>query len=100
MTDSETTRRGPDPETSAKISKETRRGFMFKVGAGLLSLGGLIIAAPIVGYIFAPAVKDFVRHSKASRHRELPVVQLYAEVSDTDSFWAATQAWTGRAVDL
>ncbi len=59
MTDTKSTRRGPDPETSESLSKQTRRGFMFKVGAGLLTLGGLIIAAPIVGYIFAPAVKDW-----------------------------------------
>ena len=52
-------RRGPDEATSKKLAKESRRGFMFKVGAGIMTLGGLIIAAPIVGYIFAPAFKDW-----------------------------------------
>ena len=36
-----------------------RRGFMFKIGAGLMGVGGLLISAPILGYIFAPAVIDW-----------------------------------------
>ena len=42
-------------------SSQSRRGFMFKVGSALLGVGGLVISAPIVGYIFSPAVKDFFR---------------------------------------
>lgn len=54
-------RRGPDAETSKAMADDTRRGFMFKVGAGLMAIGGLIIAAPVVGYIFAPAFSDWER---------------------------------------
>ena len=59
MTAHEDERRAPDPGTSDALARETRRGFMFKLGAGLLALGGLVISAPIVGYIFAPAVRDW-----------------------------------------
>jgi Rieske Fe-S protein len=52
-------RRGPDAETSAKLANESRRGFMFKLGSGIMAIGGLIVAAPVVGYIFAPAIKDW-----------------------------------------
>ena len=38
---------------------DDRRGFMFKFGAALMGLGGLVISAPIVGYILSPAVKDW-----------------------------------------
>ena len=53
-----------------------------------------------IGGFLAPAVKDFLRHSKANRHRELPVVRLYSDIIDSDSFKAAHAAWTGRPVDL
>lgn len=36
-----------------------RRGFMVKLGAGLLGVGGLLTAIPIVGYIVGPATKRF-----------------------------------------
>lgn len=52
-------RRGPDQAKSDAMADETRRGFMFKIGAGIMTLGGLVVAAPVVGYIFAPAVKDW-----------------------------------------
>lgn len=32
-----------------------RRGFMFKLGAGLLAIGGALAAIPIVGYVIGPA---------------------------------------------
>jgi len=35
--------------------QDARRGFMFKFGAGLLGIGGLLAAVPIVGYIVGPA---------------------------------------------
>ena len=63
-------RRGPDQATSDAMADETRRGFMFKIGAGIMTLGGLVIAAPVVGYIFAPAVKNW----KKRRSWELPLV--------------------------
>ncbi|MDA1263323.1 MAG: Rieske 2Fe-2S domain-containing protein [Planctomycetota bacterium] len=34
---------------------DARRGFMFKFGAGLLGIGGVLTALPIVGYIVGPA---------------------------------------------
>jgi len=35
--------------------QDARRGFMFKFGAGLLGIGGILAAVPIVGYIIGPA---------------------------------------------
>jgi Rieske Fe-S protein len=40
-------------------AKSSRRGFMFKIGAGLIGIGGLLIAAPVLGYIFAPAFTNW-----------------------------------------
>ncbi len=48
---------GSSPAPAAK--GEQRRGFMFKVGAGLLAIGGALTAIPIVGYIVGPATKRF-----------------------------------------
>lgn len=39
----------------AVAPQDARRGFMFKFGAGLLGIGGLLAAVPIVGYIVGPA---------------------------------------------
>ena len=46
------------PEKGAGDSSN-RRGFMFKIGAGLMGVGGLLISAPILGYILAPSVIDW-----------------------------------------
>lgn len=48
---------GSAPSSPAK--SEQRRGFMFKLGAGLLGIGGALTALPIVGYIVGPATKRY-----------------------------------------
>ncbi|MSR69742.1 MAG: Rieske (2Fe-2S) protein [Phycisphaerales bacterium] len=48
---------GSAPAAASK--SEQRRGFMFKVGAGLLGVGGLLTALPIVSYLIGPATKRF-----------------------------------------
>ena len=53
-----------------------------------------------IGGFLAPAVKDFLRHSKNNRDRHLPEVVLYDSIMDSKSFKAAHAAWTGRPVDL
>ena len=40
-------------------AKGNRRNFMFKIGAGLVGIGGLLVAAPILGYVFAPAFANW-----------------------------------------
>ena len=57
MTDSE-------PKVEDVASKSSRRGFMFKIGAGLVGIGGLLIAAPVLGYIFAPAFTNWEKQNK------------------------------------
>ena len=39
--------------------KTTRRGWMFRIGTGLLSIGAMLAAIPIVGYVFSPAARKF-----------------------------------------
>lgn len=47
-------------DTPAKAgASSNRRGFMFKIGAGLMGVGGLLISAPILGYILAPSIIDW-----------------------------------------
>ena len=61
MSDSSNTPDMPDtPDTPQKAAgSSNRRGFMFKIGAGLMGVGGLLISAPILGYILAPSVIDW-----------------------------------------
>lgn len=36
-----------------------RRGFMFKVGSGLMGIGAILAAVPVVGYLIGPARRKY-----------------------------------------
>lgn len=44
---------------TAGVTPAPRRGFMLKLGVGLLGIGGAITALPIVGYLIGPATKRY-----------------------------------------
>jgi Rieske Fe-S protein len=39
----------------------TRRSMLYRIGQGLMGLGGMVIAVPIVAYIFDPGFRKFAR---------------------------------------
>ena len=47
--------------TETDSPKPTRRRMLYRIGQGLMALGGLLIAAPIVSYILDPGFRRFKR---------------------------------------
>lgn len=42
-------------------TNQTRRSMLYRLGQGLMGLGGAVMAAPIVAYIFDPGFRKFTR---------------------------------------
>jgi Rieske Fe-S protein len=44
-------------KNAARASESSRRSFLFKLAVGVNSLVGLVLAAPVIGYLLGPALK-------------------------------------------
>jgi len=98
----------PQEIASAHASSNSRRGFLFKLAVGLNALVGMVLAAPIIGYLVGPALKkDAENNSWVSLGPVdgFPVGQTrLAEyvnpvVSPTDGETAKTACWVRHAED-
>jgi len=98
----------PQEIAAAHSSSNSRRGFLFKLAVGLNALVGMVLAAPIIGYLVGPALKkDAENNSWVSLGPvdAFPIGQTrLAEyvnpvVSPTDGETAKTSCWVRHAED-
>ena len=47
--------------TPPEVSSPSRRTALYRIGQGLMAIGGLLVAVPVVSYIFDPGFRKFKR---------------------------------------
>ncbi|MCH2162700.1 MAG: Rieske 2Fe-2S domain-containing protein [Phycisphaerales bacterium] len=51
----------PTTDSAPEATQPTRRTMLYRIGQGLMAIGGLFIAAPVISYILDPGFRRFKR---------------------------------------